>query len=211
MFAKNILFWNVDTQIDFMSASGKLYAIDAEQIQPVLTKITSFAKKNNIQVVNTADFHYKDSKELSLNPDFITTFPPHCMANTTGAEYVNETIPETPFSEIFWNKKYSEKEIRNFVSKRNVIIRKDAFDVFEGNPNTDEILKQIAPKKVFVYGVTTNICVDCAVIGLAKRDCTVYVIEDAIKELPNIPLPFSNWDQLNIIRIPFSEIEKYTN
>jgi nicotinamidase/pyrazinamidase len=36
MFAKDILFWNVDTQIDFMSTSGKLYAMGAEQIKPIL-------------------------------------------------------------------------------------------------------------------------------------------------------------------------------
>ncbi|MFA9371999.1 MAG: cysteine hydrolase family protein [Labilibaculum antarcticum] len=211
MFAKDILFWNVDTQIDFMSASGKLYAPGAEQIQPVLSQITWFAKSNNIQVINTADFHYDSSKELSNNPDFITTFPPHCMANTSGAEYVNETNPETPFSEILWNQIYSEKNIRDFIINRNIIIKKDAFDVFEGNANTEAVLELIAPKKVFVYGVTTNVCVDCAVVGLAQRNIAVYVIEDAIKELPNIPLPFAHWDQLGVTRITFSEIEKHRN
>lgn len=211
MFAKDILFWNVDTQIDFMSSSGKLYAPGAEQILPILNQISTFAKSNNIQVVNTADFHYSDSSELSNNPDFITTFPPHCMANTDGAEYVSETNPETPFSEVLWSKIYSEKDIRNFVTNRNIVIRKDAFDVFMGNANTNAVLKLIAPKKVFVYGVTTNVCVDCAVVGLSKRNIAVYVIEDAIKELPNIPLPYVNWDQLGVKRIPFAEIEKYLN
>ena len=75
MFAKDILFWNVDTQFDFMSASGKLYVPGAEQIKPILKQITAFAKSNNIQVVNTADFHYANSKELSNKPDFITSFP----------------------------------------------------------------------------------------------------------------------------------------
>ncbi|MDM8162096.1 isochorismatase family protein [Labilibaculum sp. K2S] len=211
MFAKDILFWNVDTQFDFMSASGKLYVSGAEQIQPTLKQITAFAKNNNIQVVNTADFHYANSKELSNNPDFITSFPPHCMANTSGAEYVNETIPETPFSEVFWNIQYSRKDICDFIINRNIVIRKDAFDVFEGNENTSEVLELIAPKKVFVYGVTTNVCVDCAVVGLAKRGISVYVIEDATKELPNIPLPFSKWDKLKVKRITFAEIEKHLN
>ncbi|PKQ61961.1 hypothetical protein BZG01_18310 [Labilibaculum manganireducens] len=211
MFAKDILFWNVDTQFDFMSASGKLYVPGAEQIQPTLKQITAFAKSNNIQVVNTADFHYANSKELSDTPDFVTSFPPHCMANTSGAEYMSETIPETPFSEVFWNSKYSEKDIRDFIINRNIVIRKDAFDVFQGNENTNAVLELIAPKKVFVYGVTTNVCVDFAVVGLAKRGISVYVIEDAIKELPNIPLPFSKWDQLKVKRITFAEIEKHLN
>lgn len=211
MFVKDILFWNVDTQIDFMNVSGKLYAPGAEQITPMLSQITSFAKSNNIQVVNTADFHYDSSKELSNNPDFITTFPPHCMVNTPGAEYVEETNPEAPFSEVLWDKSYSKKYIRDFITNRNIIIRKDAFDVFKGNANTDAVLELIAPKKVFVYGVTTNVCVNCAVVGLAQRNITVFVIEDAIKELPNIPMPYSNWDQLGVKRITFSEIEKHLN
>ncbi len=211
MFTKDILFWNVDTQFDFMSASGKLYVSGAEQIKSTLKQITAFAKSNNIQVVNTADFHYANSKELSNKPNFTTTFPPHCMINTPGVEYTDETKPDTPFSEVLWDKIYSKKDICNFITNRNIVIRKDAFDVFEGNPNTDAVLELIEPKKVFVYGVTTNVCVDCAVIGLAKRNIKVYVIENAIKELPNIPMPYSNWDQLGIKRITFSEVEKHIN
>ncbi|WP_372752768.1 cysteine hydrolase family protein [Labilibaculum sp.] len=211
MLAKDILFWNVDTQIDFMSKTGKLYVSDAEQIQPTLAQLSSFAKRHNIQVVNTADFHYSNSKELSQSPDFITTFPPHCMANTSGAEYVNETKPETPFSEVLWENNYSDKEISAITAHRNIVIRKDAFDVFEGNKYTNAILKQIAPKTVFVYGVSTNVCVDCAVVGLAKQNIKVYVIEDAIKELPNIPLPYAKWEQLGVKKITFSEINNYIN
>ncbi len=209
MFAKDILFWNVDTQIDFMSAEGKLYAPGAERIQPILKKITTFASKQNIQVVNSADFHFENSEELSKKPNFITTFPEHCMANTKGAEYVDETNPEDPVSEVLWNQNYSENEIKLLAQQRNIIIRKDAFDVFEGNPNTEAIVEQINPKKIFVYGVTTNVCVDCAAIGLADRNISVFVIEDAIKELPNIPLPFENWTKKGIQRISFSEIKKY--
>lgn len=211
MFAKDILFWNVDTQIDFMNPNGKLYAPGAESIQANLKQITSFASKNNIQVVNSADFHFENSKELSKNPDFISTFPEHCMANTKGADYINETKPESPSSEILWNQKYSDMEIKTFTKSRNIVIRKDAFDVFEGNPNTEAIVTQINPKKVFVYGVTTNVCVDFAAIGLADRNISVYVIEDAIKELPNIPLPFAKWTKKGIKIIPFSDIEKYVD
>jgi len=209
MFTKDILFWNVDTQVDFMSKDGKLYAPGAEEIQATLHKITSLASKLNIQVVNTADHHYTDSKELADKPDFVNTFPEHCMAETEGAEYITETKPSEPFSEVLWNKSYDFSELKKIVTKRNIVIRKDAFDVFEGNPNTENILQQLSPKKIIVYGVTTNVCVDQAAIGLAQRDYEVYVIEDAIKELPNITLPFSNWDKLGIQRILFKELENH--
>jgi len=208
MFVKDLLFWNVDTQVDFIAKEGKLYVDGAEKILPLLSELTTYAKLNKIQVVNTADHHYPDAKELSNAPDFITTFPPHCMANSVGAEYVSETQPERP-SIIRWDEVYSEKEIQSFALSRNIVVLKDVFDVFKGNPNTQSLVGLLAPKKVFVYGVTTNVCVDCAVCGLAKQDLQVYVIEDAIKELPNIPLPFDKWDALGVKRIQFSEIENY--
>jgi len=208
MFKKELLFWNVDTQFDFMNKEGKLYVSGSEEILPLLKRITLFAKEADIQVVNTADHHFPDAKELSDTPDFISTFPPHCMANTSGAAYVNETLPDEP-AVIKWDTLYSYEEILELSASRNLIVFKDVFDVFEGNPNTLKLVKTLAPKKVFVYGVTTNVCVDCAVCGLVNQGIQVFVIEDAIKELPNIPLPFDKWNGLGVKRINFSEIENY--
>jgi len=118
MFKKELLFWNVDTQFDFMNSIGKLYVPGSEEILPVLKYITSLAKEKNIQVVNTADHHYPDAKELSDSPDFIKTFPPHCMANTGGADYMKETQPESPFV-VQWDRGYSGEEIKSLLSIRN--------------------------------------------------------------------------------------------
>ncbi len=202
------LFWNVDTQQDFISPDGKLYVEGAELLKPNLQRLTELAKKKGIRVVNTADYHFDDSKELSNKPDFIKTFPPHCMANTAGADYIEETNPEKPL--VFnWNKKHKiKKEEINDSKHRNILIRKDAFDVFEGNPFTEEILNALSPKTVVIYGVTTNVCVDGAALGLAKRVDNVLVLEDAIKELPKIPLPFDKWKQLGIELISLKELEK---
>jgi len=208
MFKKELLFWNVDTQFDFMNKEGKLYVPDSELILPLLERITSFAKEADIQVVNSADHHFPDAKELSEVPDFISTFPPHCMANTDGAAYMAEVKPENA-SILKWDKLYSSNEIETLTKSRNLVVLKDVFDVFEGNPNTLSLVKTLAPKKVFVYGVTTNVCVDCAVCGLANQGIQVFVIEDAIKELPNIPLPFEKWNALGVSRIKFSELEKF--
>jgi len=208
MFKKELLFWNVDTQFDFMNEAGKLYVPGSEEILPLLKRLTSLAKENCIQVVNTADYHFPDSKELSNTPDFINTFPPHCMADSLGANYMAETQPEEP-QVIPWDKVYSIEEIKKLTSFRNLVVLKDVFDVFEGNPNTQRLVKSLAPQKVFVYGVTTNVCVDSAVCGLAEQNIQVFVIEDAIKELPNIPLPFEKWDALGVKRIQFDDIDTY--
>ena len=204
----DLLFWNVDTQKDFIEPDGKLYVSGAELLKPVWKKVSALAKEKSIRIVSTADYHFRDSAELSENPDFITTFPPHCMAGTTGAEYIDETKPENPF--IFeWDKNYQNlSKILDEKINQDIIIRKDAFDVFKGNPNTENVVKELAPKVVVVYGVTTNVCVNDAVVGLAKRVEKVYVVEDAIKELPNIPLPFDNWKKLGVEMINSSLINQ---
>lgn len=202
------LFWNVDTQVDFVSPSGKLYVPGAELLKPIWEKITDLAAIKKIQVINTADYHYPNSAELSENPDFITTFPEHCMANTTGAKYISETDPKYPVI-IDWHQAFSISE--EILTAKNIVIRKDAFDVFAGNPNTEAVLNIISPKIVIVYGVTTNVCVNDAVVGLAKRVQKVFVVEDAIKELPNIPLPFENWNKLGVKMIGLNKLEEMLN
>ena len=199
----DIIFWNVDTQIDFVEPGGKLYVPGAELLKPLWAKILAFAKKNEIRVVSTADFHYKGSAELSAYPDFISTFPEHCMADTLGAEYVAETEPGTPI--IFdWDKKYFSFD--EVLTRKNIVIRKDAFDVFAGNPHTEKIVEVLAPETVIVFGVTTNVCVNDAVVGLVQRVKNVFVVEDAVKELPNIPLPFKNWEKLGVKLVQASEL-----
>lgn len=204
----DLLFWNVDTQIDFVSPDGKLYVPGAELLKPKWKKITQFAKENSIRVINTADYHYSDSAELSSAPNFATTFPPHCMANTDGAEYIGETNPENPL--IFnWDENYQNiTELIENKNYRNIVIRKDAFDVFKGNLLTESILNYLAPKVVVVYGVTTNVCVNDAVVGLSRRVEEIFVIGDAIKELPDIPLPFENWEKLGVKIIQLNDLEK---
>jgi len=199
-----LIFWNVDTQVDFVEPDGKLYVEGAEKIKPLWQQITDFAKQKNIRVVNTADYHYPESEELSDEPDFVNTFPQHCMANTPGAEYVTETQPENAV-EFDWDKDYDTFDAVR--SARNILIRKDAFDVFAGNPYTDNILQILSPETVVVYGVTTNVCVNDAVVGLSKRVKRVIVLKDAIKELPNIPLPFEAWEKLGVEMMAFEDLE----
>jgi nicotinamidase/pyrazinamidase len=207
MIFSDWLFWNVDTQFDFVSPKGKLYVPGAELLKPQWFKLTQLAKNRSLNVVNTADWHYPNSAELSSKPDFIKTFPHHCMADTVGAEFIEETIPEKSIV-IDWDKQISiNKEIINPSKYQNYIIRKDAFDVFKGNQYSEEILNLLSPKIVVVYGLTTNVCVNDAVIGLAKRVKKVIVIENAIKELPKIPLPFEDWKKIGVELLQLDEIE----
>lgn len=189
MDLKKVFFWNVDTQKDFMEKTGALYVDGAEEIRPVLAHLTAFAKENGIPVISTADYHYQDSVELSEKPDFKSSFPPHCMANTPGSQYIPETNPEKPLL-VSWEKLYRDFDIAKY---REFIVTKDAFDVFEGNPNMDDFIESLYDETgrdtAVVYGVSGNVCVKFAVDGLREREFPVIVLSDAIASLPGLPDP----------------------
>jgi len=204
----DFLFWNVDTQKDFVKPKGKLYVQDAEKLKPVWAELTLLAKQHSIRTINSADYHFYNSAEIDTNPDFVKTFPEHCIADSKGADFIKETNPEEPV--IFdWNREYLiPPEILDREKCRNFVIRKDAFDVFAGSPWTEVVLRMLKPRTVVVYGVTTNICVDYAVKGLVKRVKNIMVVHDAVKELPGIPLPFDDWQKMGVKMISLAGLKE---
>ena len=52
-----LLFWNVDTQYDFMNPDGALYVPGAETILPNLKSLQEIATKLDIPIVHTKDWH----------------------------------------------------------------------------------------------------------------------------------------------------------
>lgn len=181
----DVVFWNVDTQYDFVDPEGKLPVGEdqegAREIEDELRQVTQIARDNDIRVVNTADWHNENTEELSEEPDFKETFPPHCMAGTSGAEYIGATEPENPLY-IAWSDDFSSEQLEDH--EGDLVIYKDAFDVFAGeseSPHADDILNNLDPDVAVVYGVATDVCVDYAVEGLLERDMDVYVVDDAVK------------------------------
>ena len=205
-----LLYWNVDTQRDFMRPDGKLYVEGAETIEPKLKQLTQYAKDKGIKVVNTADWHNANSTELSDNPDFQTTFPKHCMMDTRGAEFVPATNPEQPYI-VHWQA--PGFNALNVTDNRNIVLYKDKFDIFAGNPHADEVAQLLKQRyaRMVVYGVATNVCVNAAVNGLLDRGFKIHVPTDAIKELPNLPLDevLKAWQDKGAVLTTVDEVVQY--
>ena len=203
----NTVFWNVDTQYDFMRSDGKLYVQGAEAIEGNLERLTKLAKERNVRVVSTADWHTMASEEIASG-----TFPPHCMQDTPGAEYVPATRPEKP---VYFQWNTFGVEPRQIFGEREIVILKDKYDVFEGNPHASKILGFLSVSRAIVYGVATNVCVHAAVKGLLERGKEVYVVKDAIKELPKeVPVPtletvLNEWEKAGAKMITTDEVERY--
>lgn len=165
-----LAFWDVDTQFDFMDPEGDLYVPDAKALDPNLERLTGFARELEIPVVASADDHQLSDAEIDPDePDGETTFPPHCMRGTPGAERIEETrLGYTLVLEH--DERRSPEDIRRDLDHPwpRVLIKKNQLDVF-GNPNADTVLAALDPERIVVYGVALDFCVAKTVEGLLER------------------------------------------
>jgi nicotinamidase/pyrazinamidase len=144
------VFVDVDTQIDFMFPAGALYVPGAERLLPAISKLNDYAVAHAIPLISTADAHTENDPEFR-------TWPPHCVAGTTGQLKPAETL----------------------VGEGQTIVEKQALDVFS---NTDflPLLDRLQADRYVVYGVATDYCVRCALTGLLATGKPVTLVTDAI-------------------------------
>ena len=212
------IFWNVDTQYDFMrddeNYHGRLPLPGAKEIEKNLKKLTKFAHRKKIQIVSTGDWHTLNSKEISKNPEPPKTFPPHCLQFSKGADFIPATQYKDPYI-VSWDDACIDMDkLRSH--KGEIIIYKDAFDVFQGSPYTMKIIEMLNPDNVFIYGVAADVCVDFAVNGFLNirdegKSIGVHVVEDAIKGLPGSDLEkiLAEWEARGAILVKTKEIGTY--
>src|SRR5437660_12311331 len=86
----DVIFWEVDTQADFMLPGGKLYVPGAEKLLPNIRRLTDAARKGKVFLVSHGCFHTSDDPEFKM-------FPPHCGQGTPGANFVPEALTDHVF------------------------------------------------------------------------------------------------------------------
>lgn len=170
------VLWDVDTQVDFMYPHGKLYVPGAKHTIPAMQRLVDAARASGIVHVASADDHELTDAEISDEPDFLNTYPPHCLRGTRGALKIPETEQEDPVPLTL------ELLPERYLEGREFLILTKTFDVFT-NPNTDVLLDRLDPDEVVVFGVATDVCDDAAIRGLLARGRKVTFVEDAARGL----------------------------
>jgi nicotinamidase/pyrazinamidase len=173
MVSRNLVFWEVDTQADFMLPGGKLYVPGAEHLLPNIRRLTDAARQGRVLLVSHGCYHTKDDPEFR-------TFPPHCIQGTAGAAYVPEaltqkvvTVPNDPTASL----------PRDLSPYQQVHLEKQTLDIFESR-HAAELVKRLGDDTEFVvFGVVTEYCVRLAAKGLLERGHRVSVVEDAVETL----------------------------
>jgi nicotinamidase/pyrazinamidase len=170
------ILWDVDTQVDFVHADGKLAVPDAPAAVPAMARLVEAARVAGIPHVASADDHELTDSEISETPDFAATYPPHCLRGTRGAEKIAETRQLDPVPLAL-----TEVPAKWFKGREFLLLKK-SFDVFT-NPNAERLLELFDPREVIVFGVATDVCDDAAIRGLVQRGRAVTFVEEASRGL----------------------------
>jgi nicotinamidase/pyrazinamidase len=179
-----LIFWDVDTQYDFMHPDGKLYVPGAEALVPSLKKLNEHAHARGIRIIASADDHVMEHEEISEDPDFELTYPPHCMRGTRGQQKIPETALIDPLVIEPVAEDVAQLERRVERHGGDILFMKHRFDVFT-NPNVEPVLRVIDPDEIVVYGVALDVCNRYAVEGLLARcpDTQIHLVTDATKPI----------------------------
>jgi nicotinamidase/pyrazinamidase len=167
-----------------MRPDGLLYVPSSEAIAPVLSALTHYAHEHGIRILASADDHVPGHRELSDTPDFVTTFPPHCMRGTPGQRKIPETALRNPL--VFEPEPMDPAKVRRHVAvhEGDLLFHKHWFDVFT-NANVEAALAELDPEVIVVYGVALDVCNRYAIEGLLERrpDTRLVLVTDAVRAI----------------------------
>jgi nicotinamidase/pyrazinamidase len=166
-----LVFLDVDTQVDFMLPSGRLYVPHAEEIIPNLAKLMLWAREHRIPVISSADTHPPDDPEFAQ-------WPPHCVVGSPGQRRIAETL--FPGAVVVENRPGAFQAPQEWVGQ--FIVEKRVYD-FTTNVNIDALLASLGQPRFVVFGVATEYCVLSGVLALRKRHLPVALVRDAIKPI----------------------------
>jgi nicotinamidase/pyrazinamidase len=162
------VFFDIDTQIDFMTPAGALSVPGAGKLIPSIAALNQYAWANGITVVSTMDAHAENDPEFRV-------WPAHCVKGTLGQAKPEQTlhrarvlVPNAPVAIEAGAPQY--------------LLEKQALDCFT-NVNLLVLLGKLHADRYVVYGVVTEYCVSCAVMGLLKTGGQVELAADAVQSL----------------------------
>jgi nicotinamidase/pyrazinamidase len=150
----------VDVQNDFCEGGSLAVTGGAAVARALTVYLTGPDGASYDHVVATQDFHVDPDGHFSAHPDFVDSWPPHCVAGTTGAQF-HPHLDVSRIEEVFRKGAYAA-----------------AYSGFEGQSEAGESLLAWLTQRdvtdVDVAGIATDYCVqatarDAAGAGLSTR------------------------------------------
>lgn len=157
----------VDVQNDFCEG-GSLAVAGGAEVAAAITDLVGQAQPGYRHVVATRDHHIEPGDHFSEHPDYVRSWPPHCVAGTEGVGFHPNFAPAVASGAI------------------DAVFEKGAYAAaYSGFEGTDENGTTLAAwlrarevSEVDVVGIATDHCVRATALDAARAGFTTHVLLD---------------------------------
>jgi nicotinamidase/pyrazinamidase len=154
----------VDVQNDFCEGGSLAVSGGTRTARAISTYMASPAGRDYAYLVASKDHHVRPGGHFAAEPDYVDSWPAHCVAGTPGAEF-HPDLDAGRLDEVFRKGEYAA-----------------AYSAFEG-VSADGTplagwLRARGITEIDVAGIATDYCVRASAIDAAKADFTTRVLID---------------------------------
>jgi nicotinamidase/pyrazinamidase len=153
----------VDVQNDFCEG-GSLAVGGGAGVASAISEHVVRNSSDYAHIVATRDYHIAPGAHFSANPDYVDTWPPHCVVGTPGAEF-HPNFDTSTVEEVF-----SKGE------------RAAAYSGFEGTSGEgsplQDWLRERGVDAIEIVGLTTDYCVRATALDAAEAGFGTRVLLD---------------------------------
>jgi len=156
----------VDVQNDFCPG-GALATARGDEVATRIAELIADPDGQDREyqcVVATQDWHIDPGAHFSENPDFVDSWPEHCIAGSEGAQ-IRRPVPTDQIDQFFKKGHYTA-----------------AYSGFEGVNDADQLLanwlREHDIARLDVCGIATDHCVRATVLDALKEGFEVRVLQD---------------------------------
>lgn len=156
----------VDVQNDFCPG-GALATARGDEVATRIAELIADADgqaREYDYIVATQDWHIDPGAHFSETPDFVDSWPEHCVAGSEGAQ-IRRPVPTDQIDQFFKKGHYTA-----------------AYSGFEGVNDADQgladWLREHGIARLDVCGIATDHCVRATVLDALKEDFEVRVLQD---------------------------------
>ncbi|MBO2448108.1 isochorismatase family protein [Actinomadura barringtoniae] len=143
----------VDVQNDFCEG-GSLAVGGGADVATLISEYVDERRTGYDHIVATRDFHLDPGEHFSETPDFVDTWPPHCVIGTPGADF-HANLRLAPIETVFSKGRETA-----------------AYSGFEGVSDDDVLLgdwlRERGVDAVDVVGIATDHCVRATAVDAAR-------------------------------------------
>lgn len=158
----------VDVQNDF-TERGALGVVGGDEVAARISRYLDAHADDYAIVVASRDWHNGDDDNgghFSSQPDFVDTWPVHCVGGTYGADY----------DEVF-----DTRRVTHHLKKGQ---GKPAYSLFEGVTDdgltADRLLEDHGIRDIDIVGIATDYCVRASALDALAAGRTVRVLTDLV-------------------------------